>query len=396
MGLFSGPREKREKRYNGFTANFTSPPILTNGQSSSFGGAESAMRSVAVWGAVGLLASLAAELPMDVFSGSRSDKKPVTTPGYMLDIAGDGYGTPDWIYQSMVSYLLRGNVYGKIAARDTRGGWPTQVPLWHPDDVIGRRDPSSGKPTWRVGGTYVDSDSVWHRRAYSVPGCLLGLSPIGNHVQTVDLGDQARRFGINFFANGANPTGILSNSETDLKPEQARTAKDRFLAALGGGREPVVLGKGWAWKQISIAPDESMFLDTQKYSEAQCARIFGPGMAEILGYPTGDPLTYATVEGRLLHLLVLNLDPWLTRLEHNLSSLLPKPWFVKLNRAALLRTDLLTRYRAHNMAIAGHFRAPSEVRDDEDWAPFTEAQLAEFDAINLPDPALGEVKEKTI
>lgn len=392
MGVFSGPRI--EKRYNGFTANFTSPPILTNGQTSMFGGAESAMRSVAVWGAVNLLATLAAELPIDVFSGAREDKKPVPTPSYMYDISGDGYGTPDWVNQAMVSYLLRGNLYGKVAARDSRGGFPTQVPLWHPDDVIGRRDAKTGEAVWRVGGVIQDPDTVWHRRAFPVPGCLLGLSPIAMHAQTIELGHEARRFGINFFVSGGNPTGLLTNQDA-LDPDQAKTAKARFMAALNGAREPVVLGKGWDWKQISIAPEESMFLETQKYSASECARIFGPGVCEILGYPTGDPLTYATVEGRLLHLLVLTLDPWLTKLEADLSAMLPRPRYVKLNRAALLRTDLLTRYRAHNMAIAGRWKAPSEVRDDEDMAPMTDAQLAELEKFSIAEPDIEETKEKT-
>jgi HK97 family phage portal protein len=395
MGLFSGPREKR---YDGFTANFSSPPIPSNSRSTPYGGiarAEGSMQSVAIWAAVSLVASLAAELPIDVFSGQGDGKKKVSTPGYLLDIAGDGYGTPDWVYQSVVSYLLRGNVFGKVVARDSRGGFPTQVPLYHPDDVYGWRDPNTGMPKWRAQGMDIPAADMWHRRAYSVPGYLLGLSPIGYHAMTIGLGFEAQRFGVDFFRDGANPTGLLTNSETDLKKEQAQTAKDRFVAALNGTREPVVLGKGWSWQQISIAPEESQFLETQRYSSSECARIFGPGMPEILGYPTGDPLTYATVEGRSLHLLTYALDPWFTRLEYNLSSLLPRPQYVKLNRAALLRADLLTRYRAHNMAIAGHWKAPSEVRDDEDMPPMTDTQLAELQAFDLPDPALDQTKEKT-
>lgn len=393
MGLFSGPVEKR---YNGFTANFPSPPIPTNGSTSIYGRAEASLQSVAAWSAVALFASLASELPIDVFSGVGDDKRIRATPSYLEDIAGDGYGTPDWIYMSMVSYMLRGNVYGKTVARDSRGGFPTQVPLYHPDDVRGWRDPDSGKAQWRAGGVDVPAADMWHRRAYAVPGCMLGLSPIGYHAATISIGLEAQKFGYDFFKGGANPTGLLTNTEVDLKPDQAQTAKDRFMAALNGNREPVVLGKGWDWKQITIAPDESQFLETQKFSAGDTARIFGPGVAEILGYPTGDPLTYATVEGRLLHLLTLALDPWFVRLERNLSSFLPRPQFVKLNRAALLRTDLLTRYRAYNMGIAGHFLAPSEARDSEDRPPFTAAQLDEFDSpIDLPDPTLDPAKEAT-
>lgn len=396
MGLFSGPR--REQRYNGFTAQFVQAPIPTNATSSPYAWlnlnrAETSMQKVAVWSSVDLIASLAASLPIDVYSNSAEVARPVPTPGYLLDVAGDGHGTPDWIHQALVSYLLRGNLYGKVVARDSRGGFPTQVPLFHPDDVHGWRDPDDGLPRWKAGGVEVPRKDFFHRRAFPMPGLLLGLSPITYHAMTIGLGMQATRFGMEFFRDGANPTGMLTNEEEDLDATRARTAKERFIAALNGTREPVVLGKGWKWQQISIAPEESQFLETNKYTEAQCARIFGPGMAEVLGYESGTTMTYQNVEQRDIHLLTFALDKWLVKVESILSSMLPKPRVVKLNRAALLRTDLLTRYKAHALAIAAHFMVPSEARTIEDMPPFTPEQLAEQKELNLPAPVLNPTKE---
>jgi hypothetical protein len=53
-----------------------------------------------------------------------------------------------------------------------------------------------------------------------------------------------------------------------------------------------------------VPEEESQFLATQGYTEAQCARIFGPGFAEVLGYESGGSMTYANVESRASHLLV--------------------------------------------------------------------------------------------
>lgn len=393
MGLFSGPRERR---YNGFAAQFSNPPILPNSASAVYTSmnlnrAENSMQKTAVWSSVGLIAGLGAELPFDVFASRADDTQPLSTPGYLLDIAGDGYGTEDWIYSALVSFLLRGNVYGKVTARDTRGGWPTQVPLYHPDEVRGWRDSLSGDPQWRINGLEVPATQMWHRRAFVLPGVLLGLSPIAYQAQTIGLGLSAQQFGVQFFQDGANPTGLLVNSEEDLTDgTKARSAKERFVAALNGTREPVVLGKGWSWQQISIAPEESQFLKTQEYTDAQCARIFGPGMAEVLGYDSGTSMTYANVEQRNIHLLTYCLDLWFSRIERMLSSFLPRPHFVKINRNALLRTDLLTRYKAHSVGIAGKFMAPSEVRDIEDMPPMTAAQHDELKVI--PTPELSPMK----
>jgi phage portal protein BeeE len=110
-------------------------------------------------------------------------------------------------------------------------------------------------------------------------------------------------------------------------------------------------------------------------TSAECCRIFGPGIAEILGYETGGSLTYQNIEQRNLQLLIYALDPWLTRLERALSALLPRPQQVKFNRGALLRTDLLTRYRAHAIAIRAKFGTQDEARELEDRPPLTPAQI---------------------
>jgi HK97 family phage portal protein len=389
MGLFSG--RPPERRYNGFTAQFSNPPIPPNSAAASpapmsLARAETSLQKLAVWAAVMLIANLAAELPIGVFTGDPAASewaKPVKAPGYFQDIAGDGYGTPDWVFSALISYLLRGNVYGKVVERDGRGAFPTQVPLYHPDLVRGWRD-ADGRPTWRVNGLEVDAASMWHRRAYVLPGGLLGLSPVGYHAGTIGLGLAAQRFGQEFFEDGANPTGLLSNTEMDINKDIAQTAKERFVAAMNGRREPVVLGKGWKWEQISIAPEESQFLETQKYTSAECARIYGPGMPEILGYETGGSMTYQNVEQRNLHLLIYSIDPWLSRLERALTGMLPRPRFAQFDRRGLLRTDLLTRYKSHAIAIASRFVAPSEVRTGENMAPMTPEQLDELKFVPLP------------
>jgi len=384
MGLVSGPR-RVEKRYDGFTASFTNPPIPTNSSqlSAPLNKLEGPMQSVAVWAAVSLIASLGSSLPIDVYRvGPASD--PIPTPAWLLDIGGDGYGTADWMYQLFVSWCLRGNGYGKVLGRSPQG-YNTTVSLYNPDDVTVRVD-QDGTVHWKVSGTEVPASSMWHTRAYTMPGLMIGLSPIGYHAVTVGLGFAAQNFGLQFFQNGG-PSSLLTNTETDLNATTAQTVKERFIAAMNNRREPVVLGKGWEWKSISIAPEESQFLETQRYTSAETARIYGPGMPEILGYPTGDPLTYATVEGRSLHLLTYTLDPWLTRMERVLSTFTPNTQVVKLNRGAFLRPDTLARYRAHAIAIASHWMAPSEVRAIEDMPPMTAAQKDEVAA--LPPPALS-------
>jgi hypothetical protein len=64
-----------------------------------------------------------------------------------------------------------------------------------------------------------------------------------------------------------------------------------------------------------------------------------------------------------------------------LTTLTPRPQYVKLNSDALLRMDPATRTQTLLAQVAGRTLAPSEARAVDDRAPFTESQLAEFDRL---------------
>jgi HK97 family phage portal protein len=130
-----------------------------------------------------------------------------------------------------------------------------------------------------------------------------------------------------------------------------------------------VLGADWDYKPLQVNPNESQFLETNKYTNAECARIYGPGMPEMLGYETGGSMTYTNIEQRGIDLLTFTCDPWLTWVERLLSELLPQPQYVKFERKALIRTDLLTRFKAHEIALRNEWEVVNEVRALEEQGP---------------------------
>lgn len=349
------------------------PPIPPNSQASGTGyarvdlsRAESSLQKVAVWACVSLVRTIAEILPIQCFIGQGPDQREVDLPRYLQDLSGDGFGLPDWCSQVVYSGMLRGNAVGIVADRAVNGG-PTQVVLQHPDAVSVRRD-ENGKAEWRILGKLVPTGDVWHHRINPVPGEIPGLSPIAVHALTVGLGIAATRFGAQWFEDGAHPSGMLTYDK-DLTKDKANTAKQRFLQALRGNREPLVLGNGWKFEAIQISPNESQFLETNNYTGAECCRIFGPAFAEVFGYETGGTLTYANIEQRSLDLLTYAADPWLVRLERVLSALCSSQRYVKFNRKALVKSDLITRYQAHQIAIQNQFETPNEVRALEDMPP---------------------------
>jgi HK97 family phage portal protein len=239
---------------------------------------------------------------------------------------------------------------------------------------------------------------MYHKRINPVPGTLMGLSTVQAHAATLGLSISATRFGVSWFQDGGHPTGMLTNDLSDLSDEKVvRTAKDRFLAALYGTREPVVLGKGWKYEALQVTPEESQFLQTQGYAEAQCARIVGPGVAEVLGYDTGGSMTYSNMVDRDIALLKYTVGKVVNRMERLFFGWLPRPQEAVLDRDAFLETSAMQKWQVNKAKLDSGAYVINEIRALENQPPVEwgaqpmaltlGAQKAEVAAASEPDPA---------
>lgn len=370
---------------------------------------ESAMRMSAVWACVDLIATNTSVLPLDEFR-RRPDGSREELPSPPLFESPDGeLGLTGWLYQIVESLLKRGNAYGLVLTRD-REGWPTKIQMIGPDSVQveQRGEPFGpyefkleGKPIRRYDAKTGHGD-LWHVPAYLVAGSLIGLSPISKAALTIGMGIAAQEFGANWFRDGAVPAAILSNDKP-VNKTTAALVKTRWVEALRGNREPVTLGDGWKYQQVQVAPNESQFLETIRATTVDVARYFRVPPSEIGASVEGSSLTYANQEQRALALLTYTLQPWLVRLEEALTGLRPRGRFVKFNVDALLRTDLLSRYKAHDLAIRSGWKTVNQVLAVEDmpgigsdgdrnlWPPLRQ-QLTEEES-GTGDPIEGGVDD---
>lgn len=329
---------------------------------------ETSLQSVAFRAGADLIASIVSELPLGVYSGEGASRRKRTTPGYLEDPSGDGYGREDWTYQLLMSWFLRGNGYGNVIDQGPTG-MLRQVDLYHPDTVsVSTLD--TGLPTWRVSGEEIPRQRMFHRRVNPVPGTLMGLSPVQAHADQLGLSLASTKFGRSWFQDGGHPTAMLTNEYADLSgKDQAQKAKDRFLAALYGTREPIVLGRGWKYQSIQVAPEESQFLQTSGWTEAQCARILGAGVAEVLGYDTGGSMTYANVIDRDITLLKYTVGRWVNRMERIWFGWLPRPQVAILDRDAFLETSAMQKWQLNKVKLDTGAYTINEVRAEENAMP---------------------------
>jgi HK97 family phage portal protein len=131
-----------------------------------------------------------------------------------------------------------------------------------------------GRRVIRIGGKEYDRADLFHCKAFTWPGNLEGLSPIAYARESIGLGLGAERYGGRFFGDGATPQGVLT-SDQRIDPKQAETLQARWEARHKGKRKIAVLGDGAKFQPISIAPEESQFIQTQQFSVATICRFFG-------------------------------------------------------------------------------------------------------------------------
>jgi len=380
MGLFTGGRAQR-------SAGLTSViDAATGGRGRGTGGSpvpvgwSGAQAIPAALDAVRLRHDLIATMPVQVFRTTKSGRpKRIDTPDVLRQPGYAGapgnLGIISWLAASQKSLDLRGNAYGIIVDRDGRGR-PTQIELQHPD-VVRPVINQAGQLIYRIAGKPYEPRDVWHEVSHDEPGSPVGLSPIAAAARSLGIQLAAEQFGADFFRDGAHPTAMLTNDKKDTVDQAtAQVVKARFMASVNGNREPVVLGNGWSYAALSVAPNESQFLETLQDGVNQVARIFNVPTELIGGGASGSSLTYANRSDRALDFLTYRLNPAVVRRETALGQLVGPDEFVKLNRAALLATDLLTRYRSYEIGLRNAVLSLDEVWDLEDREPLTPEQLA--------------------
>jgi HK97 family phage portal protein len=348
---------------------------------------DTAFRHSAVWAAARLRADMVSTIGLYAWKNNPDgSRRRVALPAILTTPSGNQMDISEWLYSSQTALDLRGNNYGRIMSRDGFGR-PTQIELVHPDNVSVRQI-NQGKIAYFIKGVAFDPVDIWHERQNTIPGALVGMSSIAYAAWTISAGLSAQRFGLDWFRNGAFPSGHLKNVAKMMQAKEAEAVKERFMDSVAA-RQPFVSGADWDFKSLTVNPNESQFLETIKASVNDVARFMSVP-AEMIGGSSGSALTYASVEQRSLDFLTYHFDPTLVRRERILSRLVPDGTYVQFDRDNLLRTDLLARSKAYHLGVNARFLTPDDVRKKEFLPPLTEKDWEQFGKIPSAQPALAE------
>lgn len=346
-------------------------PIVTN---------DTALRHSAVWACLRLRADLISTFPCDTYRKIDKDLQvEVPKPSVLINPDGERWDYQDWIYASQVDMDRSGNAIGLITERDG-GGRPSRIELASLSDVSVIERRNTGELKYRINGTEYPPEKVWHERQYVVPGLVLGLSPIAYAAWVIGEHLSIQQFATDWFSRGSVPASHLRNSQKVVNPKQANEIKERFKVSVQVG-DPFVSGADWEYKPLQAEAMGNEWLESRKYGVTDIARFFGCPADLIDAAVSGSAVTYANITQRNLQFLIMQLGPAVSRREKNLSKLLSKPRFVKLNTDALLRMDPAARAESIQTQIDARVLTNSEARALYERPPLTPGQVDEFNTL---------------
>ena len=196
---------------------------------------------------------------------------------------------------------------------------------------------------------------------------LVGYSPIAMAKNAIGMAIACEEYGAKFFANGAQPSGVLEHPGILKDPSKVRESWTQTFGGSHNANKVAVLEEGMKYTPISISPEQAQFLETRKFQIDEIARIFRipPHMVGDL-----DKSSFSNIEQQSLEFVIYTLAPWLCRWEQSIArSLLTgeekKTMFAKFNVDGLLRGDYQSRMQGYATARQNGWMSANDIRELE-------------------------------
>lgn len=320
-----------------------------------------ALGIAAVYRGVSILSNAIKQIGVHLY---RDDVRLESTPLWVKQ-PDDKITRAEFMARTVNSLALSGNAYWLIS-RNGRGETvklevlnPFQVQIETTDIT----DELAGY-IYRGKVKYTPAD-IQHLKMLSVPGNHYGLGPLQACQPELRNAKDTRDFASRWFSDSGMAAQVVS-PKVPVSPDTLSDIADSLRSAQTGGS--VVAPTELSIQNLFLNPRDAMFIDVQNWNTSQVCRILGIP-ANMMLAEAGSSMTYSNVEQEQIAFTRYSLSAYYIEIEQAMSALLPRGTDARMNIDALLRTDTLTRYQAHQIAIAAGFKTIDEVRHDEKLAP---------------------------
>ena len=353
-------------------SSWFSPPSFFFGTSSSGKAVneKTALQTTAVYACVRILAETIASLPFHTYRYTLNGKeKAIEHPIYYLLHSEPNPEMTSFVFrETLMSHLLLwGNAYAQII-RDGRGRVVGLYPLLPNKMVVNRN--TQGQLYYQYekdGQTYIlNRYEVLHIPGLGFDG-LIGYSPIAMAKNAIGMAIATEEYGAKFFANGANPGGVLEHPGVVKDPARIRESWNAVYQGSSNAHRVAVLEEGMKFQSIGIPPEQAQFLETRKFQLNEIARIF-----RIPPHMIGDleKSSFSNIEQQSLEFVMYTLDPWVVRWEQAMQRALfsegeKRQYFVKFNVDGLLRGDYQSRMNGYAVGRQNGWLSSNDIRELE-------------------------------
>ena len=378
MGLLSGlfrARDVPQNRTSGRAYSF----FLGNSTSGKRVNERTSMQMTAVYSCVRILSEAVAGLPLHMYryTDNGGKEKAAEHPLYFLLHDEPNPEMTSFVFREtlMTHLLLWGNAYSQII-RNGKGEVIALYPLM-PDRMNVERD-SKGQlyyeytvsmddaPTVKGSTVVLPPTEVLHIPGLGFDG-LVGYSPIAMAKNAIGMAIACEEYGAKFFANGAQPSGVLEHPGTLKDPSRVRESWQSTFGGSHNANKVAVLEEGMKYTPISISPEQAQFLETRKFQINEIARIF-----RVPPHMVGDleKSSFSNIEQQSLEFVKYTLDPWVSRWEQSMARSLLTPeekkqYFVKFNVDGLLRGDYQSRMNGYAVGRQNGWMSANDIRELE-------------------------------
>lgn len=356
-----------------------------------------AMQTTAVYSCVRILAETLASLPLHVYKYKDGGGKELVHehPLYWLLHDEPNPEMTSFVFrETLMSHLLIwGNAYAQVI-RDGAGRVLALYPLLPNKMQVERdargelyyiysKDTDENPMIKKYGEIILKKDEVLHIPGLGFDG-LIGYSPIAMAKNAVGMTLACEEYGASFFANGANPGGVLEHPGVLKDPAKIRESWNAVYRGANNAHKVAVLEEGMKYQQIGIPPEEAQFLETRKFQLNEIARLYRipPHMIGDL-----DKSSFSNIEQQSLEFVKYTLQPWLVRWEQSLQSALLLPgekgtYFIKLNVDGLLRGDYQSRMNGYATGRQNGWFSTNDIREMENLNPIPAEEGGDLYLIN--------------
>jgi HK97 family phage portal protein len=382
LSIFSKQSKSRDKPSNSLSGSAYSF-LFGSTTSGKHVNERTAMQTTAVYSCVRILAETIASLPLHLYQYKGQGKEKVYDHNlYRLIHDEPNPEMTSFVFrETLMSHLLLwGNAYAQII-RDNAGRVLALYPLLPNKMRIDRasngelyyiytRDTGDNPSISGYGEDILRSENVLHIPGLGFDG-LVGYSPIAMAKNAVGMTLACEEYGASFFANGANPGGVLEHPGVVKDPSKIRESWNSIYKGSGNAHKVAVLEEGMKYQQIGIPPEEAQFLETRKFQINEIARLY-----RIPPHMVGDleKSSFSNIEQQSLEFVKYTLDPWVIRWEQALQKALLLPgekaqYFIKFNVDGLLRGDYQSRMSGYATGRQNGWFSANDIREMENMNP---------------------------